>query len=159
MSESGPNLCVQTISSRCSCTETHPVKSFVDSGNNGLDGVRSDCHPCTVASLIDCAGHSADRPRECEGFRHEPFRQLYPSRNVIIPPPWATLLSNISSPLQPWAVKSFFAPPWLIDPLVNFEPNAAKTASYLHHWISICPLCGVRLLEEMVAGPPLTVSE
>ena len=89
-----------------------------------------------------------------------PFRQFYPSRNVTIPPAWATVLSN-SSPLpQPRAsVRYFFAPPWLLDALVDLETNAAKTARYIHHWISIRPFCRLRLFDKTVGGRPLTVSE
>ena len=89
-----------------------------------------------------------------------PFRQFYSSRNVIVPPAWATALSHISPLPQPRAsVRYFFPPPWLLDALVNFETNPAKTARYLHHWISIHTFCRIRLFDKTVVGRPLTVSE
>ncbi|KAI1796810.1 hypothetical protein LXA43DRAFT_879388, partial [Ganoderma leucocontextum] len=89
-----------------------------------------------------------------------PFRQLYSSQNVAIPPVWSSVLSKMSPLPQPRAsVKFFFAPPWLLDTLVDFETNPEKTARYLHHWISIRAFCHVRLFDKSVAGRPLTVSE
>nr|VWO99984.1 Protein SEY1 (EC [Ganoderma boninense] len=89
-----------------------------------------------------------------------PFRQLYSSQNVALPPVWFSVLSK-SSPLpQPRAsVKYFFAPPWLLDALLDFDVNPEKTARYVHHWISIRTFCRLRLFDKTVAGRPLTVSE
>ena len=89
-----------------------------------------------------------------------PFRQLYSSQNVVIPPVWSSVLFKMSPLPQPRAsVKYFFAPPWLLDALLGFETNPEKTARYLHHWISIRAFCRVRLFDKTVTGRPLTVSE
>ncbi|KAI1789693.1 hypothetical protein LXA43DRAFT_892434, partial [Ganoderma leucocontextum] len=89
-----------------------------------------------------------------------PFRQFYSSRNVSTPSVWSSVLAEIGPLPQPRAsVKYFFAPPWLLDALVDFETNPDKTARYLHHWISIRAFCRVRLFDKTVAGRPLTVSE
>ncbi|TBU34262.1 hypothetical protein BD311DRAFT_774071 [Dichomitus squalens] len=112
------------------------------------------------AAAAAMVGDDPTGPPKAASFTMNPFRQFYPSQNVLIPSAWATALSKISPLPQPRAsVRYFFAPPWLLDALVGFETNPAKMARYLHQWISIRPFCRVRLFDKTVAGRPLTVSE
>ena len=109
-------------------------------------------------ALLAAAG--VDHPIGLVPSSINPFRQFYFSQNVTVPPVWSSILSNMSPLPQPCAsVKYFFAPPWLLDTLVNFEINREKTARYRHQWISIRAFCRIRLFDKTIAGRPLTVSE
>ncbi|KAI1785584.1 hypothetical protein LXA43DRAFT_899421 [Ganoderma leucocontextum] len=111
----------------------------------------------TAAPAEDPAASVQSRTKS---YPLNPFRQFYFSCSVVIPSVWSFVLSKMGPLPQPRAsVKYFFAPPWLLDTLVDFETNPDKTAQYLHHWASIRAFCRIRLFNKTIAGRPLTVSE
>ncbi len=77
---------------------------------------------------------------QTKSYPMNPFRQFYFSHNVTIPCVWSFVLSKMGPlPQRRASVKYSFAPPFLLDGLVDFETNPDKTARYLRHWTRYAP--------------------
>ncbi|KAI0713021.1 hypothetical protein C8T65DRAFT_707892 [Cerioporus squamosus] len=88
-----------------------------------------------------------------------PSRQFYASSLVAVSPAWVQALTTVGHLQQPWSsVTYYFAPPWLLD-LLEVYPADKKRTRYLHHWVSICAFCRMRLFDRTIDGRPLAISE